>query len=434
MGITVPGTTVLIYDDADGTNHAGAPGTHTDAEISALAAAQFADLGTAPKNYHQQLTVQLGNSPGTALTTLTITDDVITILAGKQFTALAGSNTYLYAGTKVASGNVASGKRGPKIRGGSSISLPCNLGIYGSIIECETGGVLLANNASVTFCEIMNTLIRAATVIQLGSSGSAVPVLYNVNFMADNTNATCVTNFFTKRAERLTFTITGSIGFMLWNISVVPEVRDAAFFGTNTADIRMTSSPATPMKLVRHRWSGSAPRFPNSTFLTTDPNGVAAQEYGVCNFTMEDASTGVRQAGIEARLVDGLGIEIFPWTASDSNGEISFGDSVNTIYGNAVRALDYYRDAAATLKYAWRDRGNFILQVRDPLGYYADQTKVQSWPQADSQYGPVLRDWNQVVYLAPPAAPSIVTPILYQDVADPEPGEIVFESELPEVP
>src|SRR5258706_3631151 len=112
MGITVPGTTVILYDNTDPTNHAAAPGTHTDAEISALAAALFADLGTSPKNYHAQLAVQLGASGG-ALTSLTILDDAITLLAGKSLSALGGGNTDLYAGTKVEVVSVASSDSRP---------------------------------------------------------------------------------------------------------------------------------------------------------------------------------------------------------------------------------------------------------------------------------------------------------------------------------
>lgn len=407
MGITLSGSTVVIYDDNDATNHANAPNPHLDAEISAFAAATFTDLGTSPKNYHQQLSIQLGANGG-QVTTWSVNDDSITILAGKNISAFASaaSVTYVKFGTKVGSGSVSSGKRGPKIRGGSAVNLSCNCEIYGATIESETGPVSLANNALCTICDIKNSLIKAATVVQLGAAGaSPFPDLYNVDFMSDTTVATVVTNFFPRRAEKVTFTATNPVGFILWNLNVAPAIRDAKFFGTpSSADVRMTSGPTLPLQLVtvaRPPWSGNGPRFPNSSFMPDGVLGLYAQEWGVVDISTQNRLTGERLAGIEARATDRFGRVIFDWTPSDANGEITFGDDVNTIFGNAIEVLDYYRDPLATYGYNWIDRSPITFEFRDPAGNFIADRLVLGWPMGADQYGPLLRPMSAELQLVP---------------------------------
>lgn len=397
MAITTSGAPAIveIYNDADNAAHAGAPGTHTDAEISALVAATFTDLLSTPKNYNAGLTIQLGKAPGSAFTSLTITKDIITMAAGKQFTGLiaAGPNTWLNVGTKIGAGNIASGKRGPHIRGGSAINLPCNIQAYGAVFESETGGISLGGAAGLTKVEIQNCLVTAATIIQLGFSDPSPVVVYNADFQSDTTVASVFTNLFTKRMERGTVSALNPVAFLLWNQNVTPSMRDFSFFGTpSVADVRITSNPILPLKVVQHVWSGG-PRFHNTAvWVCASPDlGNAAWEYGVIRPTVQQAGTGIRLAGIEIQILDSLGLEVLPWTATDADGLVEWGDDANTNYGNAARVLDYYRNAAISFGYSWRDRGPFTFNARDPNHLYLPATKTLGYPQRSSTYGPVLR-------------------------------------------
>lgn len=385
VGIFRPGganTTVYIYDDNDATGGHAAGSPHTFAEIAAAFPGEFASLGTNAASYRGLQTLQIGDTGvGTATTTLSDTNSTViwdnTKTLAWRATQTTSWNTNF--GTKVGSGNQASGKNGCVLVFGALTSLRGNMAWHGSTIKMTSGALQFSNVAGTTI-DMVNTLIQSSAAgvspIVLGPASTTVNI-YNVDISHTTANQV-MSSFATTSAERITVCATAPTTFLQTGIPLV-AVKDLKMFGTpSTSDIRWASIGPINWQLIRPGWTGAAPKFTGVS--SGNPNLAAAVwEYWLWDVKVVDGA-GVGIANVPVKLTDATG-EVQVNTVTGSDGQLTYGSGLTA---NAVKVMDHYM---VGLVYTQRHRSPFLVEINTGasalVGYQSRRYNFY-WPGYES--------------------------------------------------
>lgn len=378
-GVTQPGgagTTIFIYDNASAANATN----YTFAEISTAFPADFVDNGTTPKTYRAKVSLQIGDTGvGTATTTLSDTNVGVFFDSprGLLWRSTQQTSWNLQLGTKVGSGNQATGRNGCLIYTANAVPfLRGNYGLYGTTWVHSNGLITAHGNVAGLTTEMINCILGhtgtgANSSWAMGTTTNAISNVYNVdwwgNVSAANNGVITTFNFTT--AERLT--IGGpSMPYFIRSSSNTLSAKDIVFFGTPTvADITPTGTPIS-WDLVRPKWSGNAPRMGVGTFAAG-----TIRELWIADTKVVDRN-GDGVASIPVKITDSIGT-VQVNTTTTATGRIAFGSGLTT---NAIVVRDHYGDGVS---YLTRDRSPFLFEINTGaaantsypgLRYYTD------WP------------------------------------------------------
>jgi hypothetical protein len=350
------------------------------AEISAAFPAVIIDNGTNRKTYRCTQSIRIGDT-GTDATTTTLVDTNVGIFFDSGKTILTRttqtSSWYLRLGTKVGSGDQASGVNGCEVVLGAAPTWPRNSFLYGCTVR-QTAGALGQNGNDAA--EYINCIFQSSasgtTPMSFGSFGvlgSQFDNIYNLD-ISHVTTAQVMSNFYAVSAERVTVAAAAPTTFLATSSPSV-TIKDLAMFGSPTqSDLRWTSAvAATNWVLVRPKWTGNAEKFTSGN-ATSHVAGTETKEYWLYNVKVVDAA-GAGIEGIPVRLTDVLGnVQVDELTTS--TGEIEYGSGVTA---NAIVMMDHY---AVSGVYTQRHRGPFYTEINLPsqTGYNSNyQSKRYYW-------------------------------------------------------
>lgn len=385
VGIFRPGganTTVYIYDDSDATGGHAAGSPHTFAEIAAAFPGEFASLGTNAASYRGLQTLQIGDTGvGTATTTLTDTNSTVIWDNTKTLATRATQTTswFLNLGTKVGTGNVASGKSGSVLVFGAATTMRGNVSAYGTTFK-TTSGALSILGVSGTNQEFQNCLFQssvAGVAPMIPQSGSTTAVFYNCDF-SHSTTSQVMSSFISTASERITICASAPTTFLQTAISTL-QIKDLKMFGSPTiSDVRWSGLGPINWKLVRPGFTDNAPKFSAGT--VNPLLASATWEYWLWDVKVVDGS-GAGIANIPVKLTDATG-EVQVDTVTGSDGQVSFGSGITA---NAVKVMDHYAEAGPT--YAQRHRSPFLVEVNtggSALVGYPSRRYYFNWPGYES--------------------------------------------------
>lgn len=365
VGITQPGggtNPIVIYDDSDATGGHAAGSPHTFAEIAAAFPAIFTDLGTNAKSYRSQVSLQIGSGVGSATTTLNDTNSTLIFDNTRTLTWQNSTTTSwnVNLGTKVGSGNTASGKNGSVVVLGAATTVRGNLALYGTTLKTTSGAITFASVVGCTN-DFQNLLIQSsvtgvAPILPQSLATSAV--FYNVDF-SHSTTSQVLASFVSTAAERITVCATAPTTFLQTAVSQL-SVKDLKMFGSpSTSDIRWSGPGPVNWQLVRPGFTLLAPKFSGSA---ANPNLAAATwEYWLWDVKVVDGA-GAGIANVPVKLTDVTG-EIQVNTTTGSDGQVTFGSGITA---NAVKVMDHYMVAGPT--YAQRHRSPFLVEINTGSG------------------------------------------------------------------
>lgn len=381
VGVTQPGgagTTIYIYDDASSASGTG----YTFTEISAAFPADFVDNGTNRRSYRAKVSLQIGDT-GVGTATTTLTDTRATVIWDNTKTLLTRATQtgswYLRLGTKIGTGDQASGVDGCDLTFGAAVTWPRQAYLYGCTMRQTAGAFQQSslNGASEYVNCIFQSSASGTTPMSFGTfGGSEFDNIYNLD-ISHTTTAQVMSNFYAFSAERVTVACAAPTTFLNTSgISV--SIKDLAMFGSPTqSDLRWTS-PATARDwvLVRPKWTGNAPKF-SAGNSTSHLAGDETYEYWLYDVKCVDGA-GAGVSGIPVRLTDTLG-NVQVDTTTDTNGRVSFGSGITA---NAVAVMDHYSVSGV---YTQRHRGPFLCEVNLPsqTGYnnnYFSHRYYFDWP------------------------------------------------------
>lgn len=395
MGIYYDAGTATIYlhDDSNTTGGHAANQPHTFAEIALAAAAQFIDNGTNKPSYRSTVNVQLGDkaggtidATGTQAATTTLQDTLGGTVIFDNTRTLKNRATqttsWVYTfGTKVGSGNQASGVTGTRFVFGAVTSLQGAHSWYGCTLQ-QTSGAMTLTPATDNTGDMVNCLLQSSSTgnapINLGSSSNRWANLYNVDIShGSNTNQVSTQNN-ALSAERMTYGQAAGPAFLASNAANV-AMKDLAMFGSPTqSDLRWTGVGAVSWSFYRPTWTGNAAKFSTSS-LSNPGLGAATLEYRFCSIKVVNR-TGSGVAGIPVYMTDAIGTVVIN-ALTDSSGEVSFGSGIGA---NMVAVMDHYV-INLTTTYAQRRRSPFTVKVNtsDLAGYninYRSRRYQFNWP------------------------------------------------------
>jgi hypothetical protein len=384
MGITQPGgagTTIFLYDDSDATNHASAPGPHTFAEIATAFPADFVDNGTNQKSYRAKVSVQIGDA-GVGTATTTLQDTNVTAIWDNTKTlawrATQQTSWNLNLGTKVGSGNTASGKDGCVLVFGAISTIRGNLAVYGGAIKTTSGAISFITSVG-TVTDIQNCLIQSsvAGVAPIGPQFSGTANLYNID-ISHATTSQVLSQFTTTSAERITVCATSPTTFIQSAITFL-FIKDLKMIGSpTTSDIRWSGAGPTNWQFVRPVFTGAAPKFTGAS--SGNPSlSAATWEYWLWDVKVVDGA-GVPIAGIPVKLTDGTG-EVQVNTTTVATGQVTFGSGITA---NAVKVMDHYLVGTT---YTQRHRSPFLAEFNTGAGMNANYPSKRyyfRWPGYES--------------------------------------------------
>ena len=369
-GVTSDATEIMIFDDTNA--NAGGDGSYSFADIFAVLGGTGVDIlrvdsGTGFPTYRLLKNLQIGDKTATvAATTLLDTNVVATFDDGKVLKTRSTQTTSWSClfGTKIGSGNTASGKKGVHLyfsnsAGTNTIIVRGTVKWYGcSVRSTWAAGAqafqmpLMTSGAS----ELVNCTLGGFSGYVLGSSGANISNLFNVDITGDPT-VTTITSFFVDSASRVTVggsPVAGS--YVASNFSGL-QFKDSVFSGTPAVSDLNPSAGAQSWLIVRPTWSGNANKF-STTIPATAATG--AHEYWLYNVKIAD-SVGTPIAGIPVKLTDTIGTVQVNGT-TDSNGRVSFGSGLTA---NAVVVMDHYQVASV---YTQLHRSPFLVEINTGAG------------------------------------------------------------------
>ena len=353
---------MFIYDDASSASGTG----YTFTEIAAAFPADIVDLGTTRRSYRCKVSIQLGDT-GAGLATTTLADTLCTVDFDTTKTLLkrSASASWIWRlGTKVGTGNQASGTNGCDITFGATTSVPLMF-CYGSTFRQKTGTVSYiapgAASGELVECRFASSA-SGTSPMAFGSGASAVENIYNLD-IAHITTAQVINNFSATAAERLSIACPTPSSFIAAGGGLLTN-KDMALFGSPTqSDLRWSTAGGTQWRLVRPRFTGNAPKFSAGGAFTHDPITQGTWELWVYDVKCVDGS-GVGVMGLPVKLTDNIGT-VQVDTTTDVNGQISYGSGITA---NCIVMMDHYPVAGV---YTQRHRGPFLTEVNMPyqVGY-----------------------------------------------------------------
>lgn len=383
MAITQPGgagTTIMLYDDTNAANHAAAPGPHTWAEIATAFPADFISSGAITPQYRSAVNVQIGDAGvGTATTTLSDATDAAVAFTGATTLSFRNSqhtSWFLTLGTKVGSGNKASGINGGSLSTGAATNIRGTAKLYGFKLKMTTGAFNWNPGFASSGSEAINCLFQssagATAPFIFGAVGNNVSNLYNLDISHTTANQ-ITTNYFVDAMERCSISGTAPLSFIQSGITQISH-KDIVVFGTPTnADFRWATAGGTNWRFVRPQYSGNAPKF-SSVGAITIAVVNATQELWFYNAKIVDRNgTGV--PNIPVKLTDALG-NIPVDALTDANGRFAFGSGTTA---QAVAVMDHYVTAGT---YIQRHRSPFYSEINTGINAnpnYHSRTFYWDW-------------------------------------------------------
>lgn len=382
VGVTQPGgagTTIFIYDDASSASGLG----YTFAEISAAFPVDFVSNGTNKPSYRARVSLQVGDT-GVGASTTTLVDTVESAVDWDSTRTLLYRTTqtsswFTNLGTKVGSGNQASGHKGTTLRFGAATTIRGTFNCWGGDIRTSTGTItwLLPTGGGG---EMVNTLIQSSVAAgnQISFTGSAANSFNNI-FNVDvsgSTTGTLVNNWFSLVSDRLSFAGNGARLFSPPSATAV-TLKDCLFKGTPTShDIGWQAATVVSHILVRPIWTNNAPKF-GFNGGTGPALGSATLEMWRYDMKVVDG-LGAAVVGVPVRLTDNLS-NVQVNTVTTSDGRLSFGSGLTE---NAVTVMDHYSDG---VQYVQRHRSPFLAEINlsTMAGYnsnYASRRFFFDWP------------------------------------------------------
>jgi len=363
---------------------------YTFAEIAAAFPAAFTSLGTNKPSYRGLASIQIGDTGvGTATTTLVDTvGSSVEWDSGKTLKNRATQTTswYFRTGTKIGSGNQASGATGTRIRFGAATALTMNHYHYGSTFQQTAGAMQFVNttgvdnNGEMVNCLLQSVATGVAPIVVGNQAISRFANIYNVDISSTTANQ-LMSNFNAVLAERITLGAATPTTFIGSGGAGVAS-KDMAMFGSPTqSDLRWTGAGAVGWQLYRPTWTGNAPKFTTST-AGTPAITSATVEYRFCAIKVVDR-LGAGVASIPLTITDVLG-NVLVNTTTDANGEITFGSDLGM---DMIPVMDHYISSGTT--YAQRHRGPYTTKVNtsDLAGYnssYLGRTYTWKCPGHES--------------------------------------------------
>jgi hypothetical protein len=324
----------------------------------------------------------VGDTTANAATT-TLRDTDVTVKFQNTRTLLYRSTQttswFTQFGTKIGTGNQASGVSGCDITLGATTVLRGQQKWYGSMMRQTSGAVTVTPAADDDGSEFVNTLWQSSasgtSPLPMGAGTTRISNIYNVD-ISHTTTAQVISNWGSVSAERITVAAAAPTAFFQGGAAGV-TLKDVVFRGSPTqSDVRFTAVSAVNWKFIRPKWSGNAAKLSASAvFDITADNGL--EEARLWDIKVVDR-TGAGVASLPVKLTDILG-NVIVNTTTDSEGRVSFGSGLEA---NAVTVLDHYIDDGA---YLTRTRSPFTAQIntRDLSGYngnYLERTYKYDWP------------------------------------------------------
>lgn len=402
VGVTQPGgagTIIYIYDDLSSASGTG----YTPAEISAAFPVDVVPGGTLEPSYRFLVDLQIGDvGAGTATTTLVAKnltcswDNTRTL----RWRATQTSSWFWTMGTKVGSGNTASGKDGATFIFGAATSPQGSVLLYGSTIKTRVGAFQINGTTSGVTKEIVNCIIQSEVAgiapIAFGAASLLFDNMYNVD-ISHSTGSQVLSAMIATAAERVTISAATPSTFLLTSLAVPVLAKDLRLFGTPTlSDLRFSAVGAINWQLIRPIFSGNAPKF--STASAGNPTLTSATwEYWLYDVKVVDGVTGLGISGIPVKVTDAIG-NVQVDTTTDANGQISFGSGLTA---NAVIVMDHYMVAST---YTQRHRSPFLFEFNTGAGRnnnYAQRRYYANWPGKESvtTSGGTFEDVGDIVAL-----------------------------------
>ena len=377
VGVTQPGgagTQIYIYDNASAANAT----YYTFAEISTAFPADFVSNGTTPASYRSAVDLQIGDvGSGTAATTLQDTGVTVFFAANRcLFTrATQASSWSTLLGTKVGSGNQATGRSGCNIYASPSVprTLRGTIKCYGCtfVIHSTNFNWSFIPAVAGTGSELDNCLFdcRGNGTFVLGTVASiGFSSIYSVYMTASGTG-NVLGNVGADSIERITLgTTTGA--FCLSATPPTGTIKDVSLFGSPvTAQISLS---ATGWNIARPIWISGVKKIVDGTFAINSINEMWAWQPLVVD------GSGTPVSGIPVKMTDVFGAVIVN-TTSGSDGRVTFGTGQTA---NMVTVLDYYGVAGITTS---RQHGPFLVEVNTGAGRNSAWPSLRyyfSWPNA----------------------------------------------------
>lgn len=367
---------MFVYDNASAANGTN----YTFAEIAAAFPSDVvSDSSTSRVGYRFKVSLQVGDSgAGTATTTLKDTSATVKFDTGKTLLYRATQTTSWFTefGTKVGSGNQASGVSGIEITFGAATVLRGQQKWYGSIMR-QTAGAVTVNTADDDGSEFVNCLWQSSATgtapLPFGTSTTRASNIYNLD-ISHTTSAQVISNWGAVTAERLTISAAAPTAFFQ-TASPSVKIKDVVLIGTPTlSDVRFTSGAAVLWKFIKPKWSGATKLSATAAITIAADNGLA--EAWVWDVKVVDRA-GAGVASIPVKLTDALG-NVVVNTTTNSDGRVSFGSGIEA---NAVTVLDHYLTNSV---YLTRTRSPFTVKVNtsDLTGYnsnYLSRTYAFNW-------------------------------------------------------
>lgn len=404
-GITQPGgagTTIYIYDDSD-TSGGRAAGPYTNAQISAAFPVDWVDNGTQEKSYRAKVSLQIGDTgTGTASTTYSDTQGNVFWDAGKTLIARATQTTSWLTslGSKVGTGNTASGRLGTKVNLGLTSGtelLRGKLTFYGVALRTARPIVYIPpsdlDGTEFVNC-IIDTTLATGNALSLGVAATRITNMYNVDFTGATTGS-LITSWGVAAAKRLTMAVPTPTTFFAPNAAATLE--EIVLIGSpTTSDMRWTGSAAI-WNLIRPTFTGNAPKFSATGAVPNLANST--KEYWGFDVKVVDRN-GNAIAGIPVKLTDVAGVDQVD-TTTLSTGDLAYGSGATA---NHVIVADHYVTGANT--YTLRQRSPFEIKCNmpDQVGYnpnYLSRHYKFNWPGSETYTtsSGTFEDMNDVLNL-----------------------------------
>lgn len=307
-------------------------------------------------------------------------------------------------GTKVGSGSEATGKDGVDIYYHPSTTLASVLRGTVKLYGCTFKKKYVASNQQLQFpnmttgaSELINCMFDGFSSYVLGSSGSPIDVMYNVD-ITGALNGNMITSFFVNTADRITMgnpNLTGASNYLA-SAAAGLSFKDIRFFGGTGVGALQASPGASNWIMVRPVWPDGMTLFDISQPDNDPDNGM--HEYWLWNVKVVGAD-GVGVAGVPVKLTDSLGnLQVDEIT--DSEGRISFGSGLTA---NAVIVRDHY---TIVTTYTTRERSPFLVEINtggSAVIGYPSRRYYMDWPGITSGR---FSDVNDVISLADPSGAS----------------------------
>jgi hypothetical protein len=356
------------------------------------------DSGTDYRTFRSLKTIFVGQTVSTGsgttnTTTFQDTNCYVTFDNNKIFRTRTGSTSNLTTifGTKNGTGAEATGLDGVVLSFSCSANTTTSwrgtVKLYGTTVKSRGAATLrplqISPASAGNSSEIMNCIFDGFTGYVLGSNGSNIPTIYNLDLCVPSVSTATITAAFFDTFKRVTIGGTNSAAHLSSNTAGV-GMRDVIMFGSSQPNSVFCGAANPNWKMVNVTYIDGVDKFasagsysPGDNDTTRADNGVHDyREYGIK--VVDGNGSGI--SGIPVRLTDSTG-SVQVSTTTDAYGQISYDSGVSA---DSVIVFDWYgrqSDSAVTS----RDRSPFLEEVNLPSmsGYnpnYMSHRQKFRWP------------------------------------------------------